>query len=103
MTTMRSPALVLDRDDMIRLGTSRAQDFAQAQPFRHVVIDDFLPAEVLRALMDTYPGPGDLAWREFDAAKQIKLACEDEAVIPPAHLQVLRELTCTLGSTSSVD
>ncbi len=86
------PAFRLAREEMTRLGQSLAGQFAAATPFPHVVVDDFLPVPVLRSLVDTYPGPADLAWHEFDAARQIKLACEDEAVLPPAHLQVLREL-----------
>lgn len=92
MSTMQLPVLTLDRGAMQELGERHADAFRSAEPFRHVVVDDFLPREVLRALVDTYPGPDDVAWHRYDAVTQVKLACEDEAVLPPVHRQVLREL-----------
>jgi hypothetical protein len=38
------------------------QTYRTAQPFPHVVIDDFLSDEVIRLLSDELPGPDEIEW-----------------------------------------
>jgi hypothetical protein len=55
------------------------QAFLTAQPFPHVVIDDFLPEWVLDKVIDEFPDPGDIPWKEFKQATSKKLATEGDA------------------------
>jgi Rps23 Pro-64 3,4-dihydroxylase Tpa1-like proline 4-hydroxylase len=48
--------LHFDRDQCVAKGRERAQAYQSATPFPHIVLDDFLPAEVLRRLVAEFPG-----------------------------------------------
>lgn len=66
------------------LADSFHEAYAVAQPFPHVVIDDFLPAQVAEDLLAEFPDPADLAWRHiFADSKQVKLACDEETRMGP--------------------
>ena len=65
------------RSDAERL----ALDYQSAEPFPHVVIDDFLPADALRRVADNFPGAADINWFDFNNPRQRKLAAEDETQI----------------------
>ena len=72
---------VLDSEKLSRLIEDHRDSYASAQPFPHVVIDDFMPAEVLRRIADSFPGPKEIGWQEFDNPRQKKLAVESETQI----------------------
>lgn len=66
------------------LAQSFHDTYATAQPFPHVVIDDFLPVHVAEGLLAEFPDAADIAWRHvFADSKQVKLACDDEAEVGP--------------------
>lgn len=50
-----------------------ASDYQTAQPFPHIVIDDFLPEEALQGVVSAFPQPRQLPHREYDDARQIKI------------------------------
>ncbi|HEV3132787.1 MAG TPA: 2OG-Fe(II) oxygenase [Acidimicrobiales bacterium] len=54
----------LDYSEWERLGLKHRDDFASARPFPHVVIDNALPADVLKQVVDELPSPED--WEEHD-------------------------------------
>jgi len=56
------PAFYFDRAAMARLADATRQPFRTAQPFQHIVIDEFVPREVIDLLIREFPGPGDIAW-----------------------------------------
>jgi len=47
--------LALDPQECRELGRSLAQAYQAAQPFPHIVLDDFLDADVLRAVLAEFP------------------------------------------------
>jgi hypothetical protein len=47
--------LALDPDECREFGRSLAEQYRSASPFPHVVIDDFLDADVLRAVLADFP------------------------------------------------
>jgi Rps23 Pro-64 3,4-dihydroxylase Tpa1-like proline 4-hydroxylase len=47
--------LALDADECRELGRSLAQRYREASPFQHIVIDDFIDPEVLRAVLADFP------------------------------------------------
>ena len=56
------PAFYFDREQLAPIAASKHESFVNAAPFQHVVLDDFLPQDVLELLVDEFPGPEDLAW-----------------------------------------
>ena len=65
-------------------------DFVSADPFPHVVIDNFLPDETIRQVIDSFPAPSP-AWQHFDDPNQRKFALRDEEAMPPPIQSVIRQ------------
>jgi hypothetical protein len=65
--------------------------FLGAEPFPHLVLDDFLPEEVLRLLIAEFPGEDDIEWTAWGPGrtaagtgeKANKLGQSDERCFPP--------------------
>ena len=57
---------------------SLRETYARAEPFPHVVIDDFFPEPVLESLLEEFPAPGAIDWQRFDAGTEKKLASKLE-------------------------
>ena len=67
--------------------------YDEARPFPHAVIDDFLPAENLDAVLDELSGPTEISHTQrFDNAEERKLATDDEARLPPTARHLLAQL-----------
>ncbi|NUW33797.1 2OG-Fe(II) oxygenase [Nonomuraea sp. SMC257] len=79
------------RDELLPLADSHRESFLKATPFRHVVIDDFLPAEVLEPVLAEFPEPRDIEWQRFDNAREVKLALADTERMGPATRHLLAE------------
>jgi len=87
---MREPA-ALDTESLDRRFGSLAGSYASAKPFPHAVMDDFLPAEWLEAVLDEFPAPDDMEI-QFDSARQTKSASQDWSSFGPATRHVIAEL-----------
>lgn len=75
------------------LASELAPAYQAASPFPHAVMDDFLPLDTAHALLDEFPAPGAIEWgASYADRRQIKLACEDEALMGPATRQTLAYL-----------
>jgi hypothetical protein len=76
-------AFRFDRDELIRLADEKREQYASAAPFPHIVMDDFLPEEVLDQVLAEFPSP-DQDWFAFDSPLERKLASKDDSVMGPA-------------------
>lgn len=94
------PAFYFDPEELARRAAEAGDSFRTAAPFQHVVLDDFLPREVLELLIREFPGPDDSAWkmhgpgrtewkREKDSAK---LANDDETRFAPFTRHFMAQL-----------
>jgi Rps23 Pro-64 3,4-dihydroxylase Tpa1-like proline 4-hydroxylase len=81
-----------DRANLTALAETYKAQFHGADPFPHVIIDDFLPADVLHDVIDAYPGPDDATWGEFNTLREIKLALNDDTRMPRPVRNVLQQL-----------
>jgi hypothetical protein len=63
---------------LLPLAESHRQAFLSGEPFPHVVIDDFLPEWVLDRVIEEFPDPGDIPWKEFKQETSKKLATEGD-------------------------
>jgi len=85
------PAYYFDRDELARLAERHREAFRTAQPFQHVVLDDFLPRQVLELLVAEFPGPDDIEWEMHGPGRTSwkrdryvdKLATDDETRFGP--------------------
>lgn len=87
LPTMKTiPAFYFDPADLARRATAQRESFLGAKPFQHVVLEDFLPRDVIELLVREFPGPDDIAWEmhgpgrtQWSRDKRIaKLATSDE-------------------------
>ncbi|KFN46268.1 hypothetical protein N790_08820 [Arenimonas malthae CC-JY-1] len=83
--------------DPARLDALAAREraaYAAADPFPHLVIDDFLRPEAARAISAAIPGPGDdIPWDRYAATGfEMKLATSREDVLPETVVRALHEL-----------
>jgi len=69
---------VFDPVSLNILATKLREEYKQAAPFPHVVIDDFLPEGALRAVLSEFPEPERADWIAFDNAAEKKLATKSE-------------------------
>jgi hypothetical protein len=85
---------VFDTARLARLAHEAAAAFQNAEPYPHIVIDDFLPAANARALAAVFPGPeDDVAWDHYAApGLEVKLGCGDETKFPEAIRTAIRDL-----------
>lgn len=79
----------LDRERLTALAEDRREAYASASPYPHTVIDDFLPEDVLEAVLQEFPSPAQVDWLAFDSESERKLASNDETVMGPMTRQVL--------------
>lgn len=62
--------------------------FAGAEPFDHVVIDDFFLPETAQALEAEFPSFESDIWHEYQNAIEVKKTCNDWNLFPPLTYQV---------------
>lgn len=65
--------------------------YRRAEPFPHVVIDDFLPRRVIDEVKGEFPQPGDLEWERFSTRQERKLASDDTSHMAPVIKHLLYE------------
>jgi hypothetical protein len=70
---------VFDPARLTALADRYRADYTQARPFPHVVIEDFLPLEALRAVLAEFPRPDQVDWIAFNNPAEKKLATRAEA------------------------
>src|SRR4051812_39282561 len=66
--------------------------YASAKPFPHVVVDDFLDPDLLRAVLGEFPKPRQIEWQAFDNPREIKLASAAESSFGPITSLLLYHL-----------
>jgi hypothetical protein len=87
---LKPKAFQFDRERLLPLADAKREAYASAQPFPHVVIDDFLPEDVLEPVLGEFPTP-DGDWFAFDSPLERKLATRDDSVMGPATRGLLSE------------
>lgn len=68
----------LDADYLKNLAAKYSEEYAQAKPFPHIVIDNFLPESILEAVLAEFPSPEQIAWQKFQNSAEKKLASRHE-------------------------
>lgn len=86
----------LDPSYLDDLATKYREAYAQAEPFPHVVIDNFLPETVLDEILEEFPKPNEIAWQKFDKAFENKLGSTSELQMGEATRFLLYQLNSSI-------
>ncbi|CAM5744538.1 hypothetical protein MAUB1S_02025 [Mycolicibacterium aubagnense] len=90
---------VFSRDELFPIADAHREKFQTADPFPHIVIDNFLPPEVLEPVLREFPEPGDAEWQQYDNGREVKLALADSERMGP----ITRHLLAEFNSSPFVD
>lgn len=74
---------------LAELADLNKEKYANASPFPHVAIDDFMSADVLNDVLHEFPDQKRRDWLEFDGDVQKKLAQKDEKLVGPVTRSLL--------------
>ena len=82
---------LFDKRYFISLALDLKNEFLQADPFPHLVIDDFLPIHIAEQIADEFPAPDEISWNKHGSGansdgydfKGVKLQCSDSKFFPP--------------------
>jgi Rps23 Pro-64 3,4-dihydroxylase Tpa1-like proline 4-hydroxylase len=83
------------RLDAVQLGALAEQlrsEYAHAEPFPHIVIDNFLPEAVPSQIVDEFPDPQHSFWERRATKNSLKLSCNDLDDLGPMTRHVLEQL-----------
>jgi 2OG-Fe(II) oxygenase superfamily len=83
---------IFDENRMQSLAQDLRTQYRSAEPFPHVVIDNFLPSEYCEAILSEFPGPGQIPWRRYKKHYGKKLAAHDDARFGEHIQSALRQL-----------
>jgi len=87
---MKNMDIFFFESDALRdIAVSYKQAYVTAEPFPHVVIDNFLPDVVTEALRLSFPSPEAISWKDKTHEHSKKLASNKEADMPSAIRQFL--------------
>jgi hypothetical protein len=77
---------------MDELATTARSSYLNAQPFPHIVFENFFDPSLLDLVLEEFPKPGEIRWQSFDNAQEIKLASAAEASFGSATRLLLYHL-----------
>lgn len=77
---------------MTEIAQSARESYANAKPFPHIVLDDFLAPALLDDVLSEFPKPGEIAWQRFDNERERKLASASESSFGPTTRLLLYHL-----------
>ncbi|NJO71242.1 MAG: hypothetical protein HC825_05210 [Oscillatoriales cyanobacterium RM1_1_9] len=71
-STLTTSALMsfMDPEYLDDLASKNHESYITAEPFPHIIIDNFLPEFVLDAILEEFPEPGKIGWKTFDDPSQ---------------------------------
>ena len=85
---------VFDLDRLSDIARERSREYRDAEPYPHVVIDDFLPIDDARALTAAFPNADDATmWDRYNApGYEVKMGCGDETRFPEPIRKAIHDL-----------
>ena len=74
---------VFDDPRYEQLAAENAKHYQAGSPFPHIYLDNFLPLDVVEAVLSEFPQPGAIDWHNYNRQTEIKLVCADEKQFGP--------------------
>jgi Rps23 Pro-64 3,4-dihydroxylase Tpa1-like proline 4-hydroxylase len=98
-TYKQIPGFYFDRDELARNAAALHEQFVHAEPFPHIVMPNFLPLDIARAITAEFPKPDDIEWRlagpgdsRHTGNKYVeKLGMSNESNFPPLIRHVMNQ------------
>ena len=81
---------LFDADRYEKLAQDLRSSYVSAEPFPHIVTDDFLPAEVAERLLGEFPDPAKIDWIRQQNPRSKKLSTEVLDEVSPFTYQLLQ-------------
>ncbi|PSF39585.1 proline hydroxylase [Aphanothece hegewaldii CCALA 016] len=82
----------LDPEYLEQLAIQYHQAYQQAKPFPHIIIENFLSEAILNQVLEEFPKPQSINWRQFDNISEKKLASNSELQMGPMTRSLLYQL-----------
>jgi Rps23 Pro-64 3,4-dihydroxylase Tpa1-like proline 4-hydroxylase len=89
----------LDPEYLENLATKYHQDYLNAEPFPHIIIDNFFSTEILDKILEEFPQPDSINWQSFKNKSEKKLASTSELQMG----KTIRFLLYQLNSSTFID
>ena len=67
-----------DRQQLDFLARKFHDQYLNARPFPHIILDDFLPTAVIKKIVEEFPSSETFHWKALYNPKENKASCEDE-------------------------
>lgn len=74
------------------LAKKHSNEYAAADPFPHIVLDNIFHTETLRGVLEEFPGPREIEWERFKSDSEKKLATNRDAQFGPKTRAFLYQL-----------
>jgi hypothetical protein len=87
-----TPLALFDNPRYARLAIDNAARYQGADPFPHIVLDDFIDVDLARSLSAAFPGPDEISWVIRDNENNRRRYQHDETKIPALLREMLREM-----------
>jgi len=84
---------LFEADRYRSLGEQHATAYSSAEPFPHIVIDDFLPPEVCEGVLAEFPRADQIDWMRFDRHHSKKLATKGDNQFGPATRHLMHDFS----------
>ncbi|MBI5629296.1 MAG: 2OG-Fe(II) oxygenase [Elusimicrobia bacterium] len=72
-----------EAEELQGLARRRQEEFRQAKPFPHLVVDNFLPEAFLEEVLEEFKAPGQIDWIRYKEKGQLKLQSNSEGQLGP--------------------
>ncbi len=82
MSTVNTPLFFFDPENLAKIAANLSIEYSNASPFPNVVIDGFLPEDVLDKVLQEFPGD-DKEWRQQKAFYEQKNSMEIDTAFGP--------------------
>lgn len=94
--------VLLDFEHMMSEAKANASAYGSASPFPHIVLENFLPADIYQRALSEYPSPGQISdWRQVEArdnqgrvAQTLKLGYSNELKMGQTLRNLIYALNC---------
>jgi Rps23 Pro-64 3,4-dihydroxylase Tpa1-like proline 4-hydroxylase len=67
-----------DRKEFLEKAEKLANQYQNASPFPHIIIDNFFPDEILEQVLEEFPSATQINWYRYNSPNERKLACSKE-------------------------
>jgi hypothetical protein len=85
-----------DPEHLDRLAARHGDTYRQERPVPHVVIDQFLPEDVLEAVLSEFPAPDSIPWTSYRNAREQKLEASSDLHMGTQTRQLLSQLNSSV-------